>query len=431
MRNILCLLLTIGMALAIISPVAGQDSASPDQGAVDSVALETVATDTGVVKGDLPYPISPERLEKLVSYSRFTIIWRFVSFFVGLVSLSLLLFTGWSARLRTWVSGIRPRFFAIWAFVALILIADYLLNLPFSIYRSFIVEGNYGFLNQTFVEWWLDDLLGLFLSLLLSIVPMWFFYWLVSFMKRWWLAFSIGMIPFMVLMVVVAPVLISPMFNDFVPLEDKQVEAEIMALAEKGGIGDADIFQVDGSKQSSKLNAYVTGLFGSKRIVLYDTIIRNFSMDELKFVMAHEMGHYVKHHIWWGLLVTVLFTLGALWLMDKTIRPVIRRLENRFGFDSLSDIASLPLVLIFVSVIFFVFQPITNSASREMERQSDRYGMEMSGVSGEAAAIAFDKLSVYNLSDPDPHPLVEFWFYSHPALKKRMAFVRGLSPDDE
>ena len=221
------------------------------------------------------------------------------------------------------------------------------------------------------------------------------------------------------------------MFNDFVPLEDKQLESEIVTLAEKGGIGDADIFQVDGSRQSSKLNAYVTGLFGSKRIVLYDTLIRNFSLDEIKFVMAHEMGHYVKHHLWWGLLVTVLFTLGALWLMDKTIHPVIRRFKNRFGFDSLSDMASLPLVLIFISVIFFVFQPITNSASREMERQADRYGMEMSGVSGEAAAIAFDKLSVYNLSDPDPHPLVEFWFYDHPALKKRMAFVRGLRPDNE
>jgi len=388
--------------------------------------LESISADSAVVKGDLAYPISAERYEKLVSYSRFNNIWRFVSFFIGLATLSLLLFTGWSARFRSWASKIKLRFFAIWAFLILILIADYLLNLPFSIYRSFIVEQNYGFLNQTFTEWLLDDLMGLGLSLLLAIVPMWFFYWLVGLMKRWWLAFSLGMIPFIVLMVVIAPILISPMFNDFVPLEDKQLESEILTLAEKGGIGDADIFQVDGSRQSSKLNAYVTGLFGSKRIVLYDTLIRNFSLDEIKFVMAHEMGHYVKHHLWWGLLVTVLFTLGALWLMDKTIHPVIRRFKNRFGFDSLSDMASLPLVLIFISVIFFVFQPITNSASREMERQADRYGMEMSGVSGEAAAIAFDKLSVYNLSDPDPHPLVEFWFYDHPALKKRMAFVRGL-----
>jgi Zn-dependent protease with chaperone function len=117
--------------------------------------------------------------------------------------------------------------------------------------------------------------------------------------------------------------------------------------------------------------------------------------------------------------------------MNKTIHPVIRRFRRRFGFDSLSDIASLPLVLIFASVIFFVFQPVTNGFSRYIERQADRYGMEMSGVSGEAAATAFDKLSVYNLSDPDPNPLVEFWFYDHPALKKRMASVRQFYSENQ
>ncbi len=430
MKTLRWLFFVVGLFLTLQAPVAGQDSTPPDQNAAEVQTSESTEADSAAVRSGLAYPMSPERHDKLVSYSRFNNVWRFVRFGVGLLTLSLLLFTGWSARLRDWASRVKLRFFAVWAFLVLILIADYLLNLPFSIYRSFIVEQNYGFLNQTFMEWFLDDLMGLGISLLLAIVPMWFFYWLVNKMKRWWLAFSLGMIPFIVLMVVVAPVLISPMFNEFLPLEDKQLEAEIVSLAEKGGIGDADIFQVDGSRQSSKLNAYVTGLFGSKRIVLYDTLIRSFSLDEVKFVMAHEMGHYVKHHIWWGLLVTVIFTLGALWLMDKTIHPVIRRSRDRFGFDSLGDIASLPLVLIFVSVIFFVFQPITNGVSREMERQADRYGMEMSEVSGEAAAIAFDKLSVYNLSDPDPHPLVEFWFYGHPALNKRMAFVRALGADN-
>ena len=430
MKTILYLLPVTGLILLLCGVASAQDSVTPDTVMVESMAAEN-PPDTAVAGGELEYPMSPERYEKLVAYSRFNNVWRFVSFFIGLATLSLILFTGWSARFRTWASRIKVRFFAIWAFLILILIADYLLNLPFSIYRSFIVERQYGFLNQTFMEWFSEDLLGLGISLLLSIVPMWFFYWLVGKLKRWWLAFSLGMIPFLILMVVIAPVMISPLFNDFKPLEDKQLESEIVALAEKGGIGDADIFQVDGSRQSSKLNAYVTGLFGSKRIVLYDTLIRSFSLDEIKFVMAHEMGHYVMHHVWWGLLVTVLFVIGALWLMNKTIHPVIRKFRNRFGFESLSDIASLPLVLIFVSVIFFVFQPVTNGFSRYIERQADRYGMEMSEVSGESAAIAFDKLSVYNLSDPDPHPLVEFWFYDHPALKKRMAFVKAFYAEQQ
>ncbi|MFQ6009351.1 MAG: M48 family metallopeptidase [Candidatus Zixiibacteriota bacterium] len=215
------------------------------------------------------------------------------------------------------------------------------------------------------------------------------------------------------------------MFNKFEPLKDKQLETQILALANKAGIEGSDVFQVNASKQSTKINAYVTGLFGTKRIVLYDNLIDNFEYDEIKFVMGHEMGHYVMHHVWWALLVAIVFIAFALWMTNKTIHPVINRFRARFGFDHLSDIASLPLVMIYLTLITFVFQPVTNAASRFMERQADKYGMDITDVSGEAAAIAFDKLSVFNLSDPDPHWLIEFWFYDHPALKKRMEFVRG------
>lgn len=430
MKTIFCLILAAVALACWAGAVAAEDSvpAVPDSTLSDSIT-PAASADTAAVKGDLEYPMSPERYQKLVAYSRFNNIWRFASFFITIAILSLLLFTGLSAKMRDWAARIKPRFFAVWAFLILFLLADYLLNLPFSIYRGFFVERNFGFLNQTFTEWWSEDLLGLGLTALLAIVPMWFFYWLVRIMKRWWLAFSLGMIPFIILMVVVAPIWISPIFNDYVPLKDQDLKAKITALAEKGGIGDADIFEVDGSRQSKKVNAYVTGLFGSKRIVLYDTLIKNFSDEEIEFVMAHEMGHYVMNHIWWGLLVTVLFTTGALWLMDLTIHPVIRKFKKRFGFYSLEDIASLPLVLIFATVISFVFQPITNGFSRYEEHQADKYGLEISGVSGDVAATAFDKLSVYNLSDPDPSGLVEFWFYDHPALKKRMAFVRSYHPD--
>jgi Zn-dependent protease with chaperone function len=185
------------------------------------------------------------------------------------------------------------------------------------------------------------------------------------------------------------------------------------------------VFQVDASKQSSKVNAYVTGLFGSKRIVLYDTLIKNFSIDEIEFVMAHEMGHYVMHHIWWGIGVSIFALLFTLWAINRLVPLIARRWQRRLGFSGLADYASLPLVLLCATVLSFVFQPVTNAASRLMERQADTYGMRMSGVASESAVRAFDKLSVYNLSDPSPSPLVEFWFYSHPALSKRMAFARS------
>jgi len=428
MKNSILLFLIIGL---LVSPAIVADTVAVSEGDVamaDSVAQDSAVAKTGTTimddNDEVLYPLTPERYDKLVSYSRFKNIWRFTDFFIGLAVLALLLFTGWSARFRSWASRFKLKFFALWAFLIMFLIADYLLNLPFSIYRGFIVENNYGFMNQTFMAWWGEDLLGLLITAIIMIVPAWFFYWLVNKSRRWWLWFSIGAIPLVVLLVVIVPVVISPMFNKFGPLEDKQLEAEILALAGKAGIEGADVFQVDASKQSSKINAYVTGLFGTKRIVLYDTLIKNFTLDEIKFVMAHEMGHYVKHHVWQGLTLAILFIMFALWLTNRLIPPVIARFKTRFGFDRLGDYASWPLVLVFLTVIMFVFQPVTNGYSRHMERQSDTYGMEMSGVDGEAAATAFDKLSVFNLSDPDPHPFIEFWFYSHPALQKRMAFVR-------
>ena len=154
-------------------------------------------------------------------------------------------------------------------------------------------------------------------------------------------------------------------------------------------------------------------------------MIDNFSYDEIKFVMGHEMGHYVLNHIWKTFPLIIFLLIFVLWLTNKTIHMVINRFKERFKFDKLSDIASLPLILIYISFISFFANPIINSLSRYHEHESDIYGMEISEVDGETAAIAFDKLSAFNLSDPDPHPVIEFWFYAHPSLNKRMEFVRS------
>lgn len=389
---------------------------------IDSVS-QSAQTDKGAVQ----FPLSPERQDQLKSYARFVNIWRFADFFISIGLMALLLFTGLSARFRTWAQAARKRFFVYWLYLAIFVIAFFIIELPVSYYREYVVESHYGFMNQTVGEWFLDSLKALGLTILFGIILMWFFYWLINRVKRWWLMFSIGAIPFLIFFMVIAPVFIMPMFNDFVPLKDKQLESEILTLANKAGIEGSRVFEVDASKQSTKVNAYVTGMFGSKRIVLYDNLIKGFTYDEIKFVMGHEMGHYVMHHIWWGLAMTVIFIAFVLWLTDKTIHAAITRFRTRFKFDRLGDIASLPLVMIFLSVISFVFQPVSNGMSRYFENQSDKYGMKITGISGDNAALTFEKLSAYNLADPDPNALVEFWFYDHPSLKKRIAAVKSYS----
>lgn len=430
------IVLFLFLSVALTSAISASDSTDLIKEA-DSMSgtnqTDSTNRNLGVVEADPPaqsssiYPMSPERKVKLIAYSQFVNVWRFVSFFLEIFILLAILFTGLSARLRDYSKKLKNPFLALWLFFSLFVLIDYLFNLPFTIYREVLVEGEYGFFTQSIGSWFIDSFKSLGLTILFGIIPVYFIYRLVNQMKRWWLAFSLGAIPFIVFTIIVVPIFISPLFNDFEPIKDQQLKTELLTLADKAGIDNPDIFQVNASKQSTKINAYVTGMFGSKRIVLYDTMIDNFETDEILFVMGHEMGHYIMNHIWISFFISIIFIAFALWLTDKTIHPFINRYKNRFKFDSFKDYASLPLLLIFLSVISFVFNPVANGISRYQEHQSDIYGMDITSVEGESAATAFDKLSVFNLSDPDPHPLIEFWFYSHPSLKTRMEFVRNYS----
>jgi len=385
--------------VAMILLIGGHATARAEAPASGDSAATTQTTPAMEEKQDRLYPLSAERKQQLSAYAH------------RMRDLA-----------RRWT---RRPFLALWLYLALFLALDYLLNLPFSIYRGYLVESDFGFVNQGFTEWLGENLLSQLITMAIAIIPVSFLYWLIRRSRAWWAWFSLGAIPFLVFLMVISPLVIAPLFNDFEPVDNPDIRHRVLALADKAGIEGADLFQVNASKQTSKVNAYVTGLLDSQRIVLYDNLIRNFEPGEVEFVMGHEIGHYVMHHVWYSLLIIAAFLAVSLWLMNRWIHPVIARFHDRFGFDRLDDMASLPLILIFLSLIGFILNPVTNGASRYFEHQADIYGMEISGVPGETAATAFNKLSAYNLSDPDPNPLVEFWFYNHPSLASRMAFVRN------
>lgn len=292
----------IFIALVLVTSVIAQtspDSIQPDSllatptsdstvaaGATDSAGLvgsDAIGSRAGILTKDgVPlYPLSPERRDLLAEYADMVNLWRFVELFSGLLVIAVILFFGLSARFRDWAGVAKLSYLKIWLYCILLFVAMSILSFPFDYYRDYHLEVQYGFMNQSFGDWFGEQLISLAVMLIIVPIPVFFLYFVIQRFKRWWLAFSIGAFPFMVLFIVIAPVLISPLFNKFEPLNDKRLEQEILTLAGKAGIEGSDVFEVNASKQSSKVNAYVTGLMNTKRIVLYDTLIKGFTYNEI------------------------------------------------------------------------------------------------------------------------------------------------------
>jgi Zn-dependent protease with chaperone function len=322
--------------------------------------------------------------------------------------------------------------FALNAFyIILFLLLLSVINFPLIYYRTFVVEHYFELSVQGFGDWFASLLKDELISYLMMIILIPFAYWGIRTRpKDWWVWVAVVSVPILIIMIVISPVYFAPMFNKFEPLKDEALRTRILAMAEEAGLSDSQIFQVDKSKETEKVSAYVTGLFGSTRIVMWDTIIEKFTHDELEFVMAHETGHYLMKHIWKfvGLFAVILFVF--LFIISRTINIVIRRYGERMGFNDIADIASLPLLLLMLSLLSFVITPVFNMYGRSIEHDADEFGLELTG-DGSTAASAFIKLANENLSNPSPHPFFEFWLFDHPTLSDRIAFCREYVVEEE
>jgi STE24 endopeptidase len=245
--------------------------------------------------------------------------------------------------------------------------------------------------------------------------------------RRWWFAIWLGAVPVMLFLVLIGPVALDPVFNDFKPLEDQQLRQELLDLASRAGIQGGRVYQVDKSKQTKTMNAYVNGIGPSKRIVLWDTIIAKLDHDELRFVMAHEMGHYVLHHIWKGLGFALAMMLVVFWVGQRVVEWATRRWGRSWGFEAPSDPAAVPLLLLVVVLAFFLLAPVFNSYSRSIEHQSDLFALELTHLD-HAGARAFVKFAEDSKVVPDPSSFIRLWRYSHPTLAERIELCRTYHP---
>jgi len=289
-------------------------------------------------------------------------------------------------------------------------------------------QHDYGLSNQTLRKWWTDPLTTLAVTCVAGGLFLWVPYLLLrKSPRRWWLYTAAAAIPFIVVANLVAPIWIAPLFNKFEPMRDKALEMRILALADRAGIEGSRVFEVDKSVDTKTLNAYVAGLWQTKRIVLWDTIIARMDDRELLFVMGHEMGHYVLGHVWQLVAFTSLLILILLYAAYRTMGAIVGRFSHRFGFTDIADVASLPLLLLVTNVFSLVITPPQLAFVRHLEHEADRFGLEITQTN-HSAGTAFVKLQEDALGNPWPGPLFILWRANHPPLGERIEFSNDYHP---
>lgn len=306
------------------------------------------------------------------------------------------------------------------AFVLVTGLAGIIIYSPLNYYKDFYLEHKYNLSNQTFGKWIFENLKGLLVSLVIGIpVLLIFYYALNRFGPLWWLPFAIILFILSVILARLVPIIILPLFYKITPIEDDELKNKITRLAEDAGIRVENVFKFNMSKNTRKANAAFTGLGKSKRILLGDTLLDNYHKNEIETVVAHELGHYKKKHIIKNLVIGTVTSFGTLFLISVLYDISI----HWFGFIRIQEIAALPILSIWAMLIALIETPLTNILSRKFEYEADEYAVT---VTNKPAAFisTLNKLTDQNLGDKNPHPFVEWFFYSHPSITNRVNAIR-------
>jgi STE24 endopeptidase len=401
--------------------------------AVAAAAVTLIAT-TALRADPKPEPKpDDQRIEvkvtpEMIRHSRINNWIYFGGFVYGLGVLLLILGTRGSAKMRDLSLRVTKRpFLASLVYFLLFSVALTVLEFPLAYYADFVVPHQFALTDQTFGAWMLDGLKAFAVNCAIGAPIVALALLAISKVRRWWLALWLGSIPVMILLVVIAPVFIDPLFNKFEPLKDQVLRQKLLDLASRAGIEGGRVYQVDKSKQTKVMNAYVTGIGPTKRIVMWDTLLAKMTPDEVLAVMGHEMGHYALNHLWKGLAAGIAISLVVCFTLQRAYEAGVRRWGSDWRIVRSGDPASLPWLMLIVSVTLFLLSPVTSGISRYTEHESDVFSLELTHLN-EPMATAMVKLSEDSKTIPQPHPFIEFWRYSHPPIAKRVAFALSYHP---
>jgi STE24 endopeptidase len=335
----------------------------------------------------------------------------------------LILLFGLSKAFKRWADAsskykfLQTAIYLIWlSFFA------FLATLPLS-YISYSLSKSYNISTQAFSSWMKDELIDFWINYGTLLIIVSVVYWLMKkSVKRWWLYAWALSVPFTLFMMFLQPIVIDPLYNDFYPLKNKELETKILTLAKKADIPTEHVFEVNMAEKTNSLNAYVSGIGSNARIVLWDTTLNRLSDDQILFIMAHEICHYVEKHIYFGIALYLLLSLIGLYLTYRIMNWVTARFGKELKISDVRDIRSLPLFLMILSMLMFTASPFSNLISRYEEKRADHYAIEMTKNS-DAAITSFQELTRSGLSEVDPPLLVKIFRYSHPTMLERISML--------
>ncbi len=372
----------------------------------------------------------PKPSSKAISYFRSSNALWVADQFLAIALPGFLVFSGLSAKLRSFarIIGNRSWLGTLFVYFVLFTLMTAAVDLPLNYYRGFVREHAYGLSSQKPAKWLSDFAISLGVQLVIGLALVWIPYLL--FLKspnRWCLYAWMLSVPLMVLGMLVMPVWIDPLFNTFGPMKNKELETKILDLANRAGIEGGRVFEVAKSVDTNKVNAYVTGLGSTKRIVLWDTMHEKLDEGEILAIMGHEMGHYVLGHVIRTIFVFAVCNLLAFCLVSRACSFVIARWKNTIGFERLSDPASLPLLFFLSQVLTLACSPMALAYSRSQEHEADRFALEITHDNASAGS-SFAKMVGTNLSVPRPGLFYKIWRASHPSLGERIDFCNTYHP---
>ncbi len=439
MRQIKWILVLVMLVGCMMAGKLFSQTASPGLSADEPKVSAGPSSGQGEAKAKVEsYQLTPEQRARAVAYSKANYRLYFIDAAYGLALLYFLMRLRWPVKFARWAqgNGQRRRFLQAIIFVPLFLVTYQIMSLPVDYYGQHL-QKTFGISVQSFSSWLGDWLKGLIVALIIGTLLIWVLYGVIRRSpRRWWFYFWLATIPGVLFILFLQPYVIEPLFFKFTPLKEGQpvITQRLGEVVQRAGLNipESRMYEMNASSKLKALNAYVSGLGASKRVVVWDTTIQKMTPDEIAFVFGHEAGHYVLYHVVKIVSLFLLVLLILIYIGYLCMNWAIPKWQAWSGVSDLKEWGSLTILLFFLTILTFIASPVFNGISRHYEHQADIYGLEVThgliADSSQNAARAFQILGEVDLSDPSPSEFIKVWLYSHPPIAERVAFALSYDP---